>query len=175
MQSVYKDTLPNQMYYTHGIYEFSLLRTRPDEKVFTLGTYIFDQYLRIFRIAFPKVYFASLDNDAVMYRNGVFTTFFGDWWIEFGYVGIVLLFLIGFGLTRLADFVRQGYLNVLPLYLFSIVLVLLMPVVDLLGTGFGFFMMHGFGLFAMFTSFGKAPGSSARRANLAPRGPVAQG
>ena len=160
-QLVYGAILPTEMYYTHSVYEFTLLWDRPDTQVFGKGLYTFSPYFRIAGLIFGADRVPEIHTDDFIYRSGVFLTFFGAWWVDFSYGSIMLLVALGFGVTRIGEFVRRGQLNLLPFYLFLLVVIFLIPVDNMISAGIGFFMLHGFGLFALFTTFG----SGGRRAN----------
>ena len=149
----YTTLLPNQMYYLSGLYEFEMQFNRPDEQFFGFGSYIFYPYSRVISIVFNVDNIRGLDESVLLYRYGVFTSFFGPIWVDFGWFSILIIGLIGFLSERLSQFVRQGYINALPLYLFLVVVIFYMPVFNFLVIGFGFFIFHGFALFALFSSF----------------------
>lgn len=151
---VYRAVLPNSMYYLSGIYEFDLAYNRPDEQYFGYGAYIFYPYSRVLSSILGTESSALIQEEALIYRTGVFTSFFGPMWVDFGFVTFPILLMIGFALQRLAPLVASGKVNVLPIYLFGLVVIFYMPVFNFLVSGFGFFIFHGFALFALFSSFG---------------------
>lgn len=153
VKNYYETVLPNAMYYTSGIYEFDMLLNRPDEQFFGFGSYIFYPYARVLAVFFGEENIRGLRDETVVYRIGVFTSFFGPIWIDFGWMTFLLMILIGFGMERLATFTKLGYLNIAPMYFMMSVVILYAPVFNFLVNGFGFFMAHGFALFALFSSF----------------------
>jgi hypothetical protein len=176
MQRTYYQTIiPNSAYYTHGLWEFSRLWTRPDEQPFAYGSYLFYPYTKVFSMLSGQKKIVALDDDRLFVRVGVFQTFFGPWYVDFGYFGVVLLYLLGYAATRLGEYTRQGYLNSAPLYIFLITIIFVMPSYNLLSSGLGFFMFHGFAIFWFFTAFTAptpSPIASARtRRRVAPTGP----
>ncbi|HEV2599673.1 oligosaccharide repeat unit polymerase [Sphingopyxis sp.] len=152
-EEYYRAILPNSMYYLSGIYEFDLALNRPDEQVFGYGAYIFYPYSRVLALALGTESASIFEEDELIYRTGVFTSFFGPLWVDFGYAMFPIMILIGFVIQRLSPMVAAGQINILPLYLFCLVVVFYMPVFNFLVSGFGFFILHGFAIFAIFSSF----------------------
>jgi hypothetical protein len=152
-RAVYQSITPQALYYTSGFYEFSRLMDRPDEQYFAWGSYLMWPYTKLASVALGTKKITGLYEDLLFPRIGVFTTFFGPWWVDFGWIGVFLMVLLGAGVTRLSAFARRGYVNVLPLYLYAIMIIFYFPVVNLLISGNGFFSVHGLILFAIFTSF----------------------
>ncbi len=149
----YETILPNAMYYLSGLYEFELSFNRPDGQIFSYGSYILYPYSRVLALVFGTENIRGVNDGQIIYRTGVFTSFFGPMWVDFGWTTPFLMLLFGFYTERLSGLARQGYLNVLPFYLFCLVVILYMPVFNFLVSGFGFFIFHGFALFALFSSF----------------------
>lgn len=172
-QQFYQAVLPNSMYYLSGVYEFDLALNRPDEQRFGYGAYIFYPYSRILALVLGTESSTLIEEDDLIYRTGVFTSFFGPMWVDFGYVIFPIMIFIGFVLQRLAPIVATGRVNILPIYLFGLVVVFYMPVFNFLVSGFGFFIFHGFALFALFSSFAidgdEAESVVAEQAGQSPR------
>ena len=156
----YAAVVPNSMYYLSGVYEFSQLYTRPDTQQFAWGGLTFATYVR----AISALVGSNTDyvDQPYLWKIGVFTSFFGNWWVDFGWAGPVLLIVLGFLCSRLAFAASTGLLNLMPLYLFSICVILLMPVSNTIVDGNGFFIMHAFGLFALFTGIRQIPDDNSR-------------
>lgn len=152
-RAVYSAVLTNSLYYTSGVYEFSRLMERPDEQPFAYGSYVFWPYTKLVAAVIDDNDLIALQDDKLFYRTGVFTSFFGPWWVDFGWAGPFLLIFFGYGVTRLAQIARRGFINILPIYIYLVLVVFYMPVVNLINYGNGFFALHGFALFALFTSF----------------------
>lgn len=149
----YRTVLPNTMYYLSGIYEFDLALHRPDEQKFGYGAYIFYPYSRVLAIALNTESSSIIEEDELIYRIGVFTSFFGPMWVDFGIFVIPIMLFIGALCQKMAFITATGKINALPFYLFLLVVVFYMPVYNFLISGFGFFIFHGFALFALFSSF----------------------
>ncbi len=145
----YRAVLPNSMYYLSGAYEFSLLWERPDNQEFGYGTYMFSPIVKVINLAFENKN-AGLDEETLAYRTGVFNTFFGPVWIDFGWVSPLFCMLFGFIATSLGDKARSGNLAAAPLYFYAVVIAFYMPVLNFISSGYGIFVISSFGLFALF-------------------------
>jgi oligosaccharide repeat unit polymerase len=144
----YRAVLPNSMYYLSGVYEFSLLWERPDVQEFGYGSYMFSPFVKVANLALDNPG-SLLDEETLAYRTGVFNTFFGPVWIDFGWVGPAFCLLFGFVTTRLGDSARSGNFASAPLYFYGVVIAFYMPVINYLSSGYGLFVISSFGLFAL--------------------------
>lgn len=145
----YSIILPNGMYYISGAYEFSNLWLRPDVQTFTYGAYNFVAFVRAIQILFlPDS--DPLDEATLVYKVGVFQTFFGNAWVDFGYFAPLVLVIMGYFSRYLGLRARAGNLNVLPLYLFMVVIIFFMPVGNFVNGGLGNYILGAFGLIAFF-------------------------
>lgn len=147
----YHTIIPNSLYYTSGIYEFSRLWSRPDEQSFTYGTYFMQPYIRVI-ISILGIQNTSnflQPNENAFYRRGVFSSLFGHIWVEFGYFGPFVLMFLGLMSAKMSKSVRSGDLFQMPLYALLLVAFLLAPVVSIFQVGPGFFSLNAFLLFAL--------------------------
>jgi hypothetical protein len=149
----YAAVLPNAMYYVSGVYEFSELWQRPDLQEHAWGGYTFGPILRAVNFVLGDVIASSVSEVELVYRLGVFNTFFGPVWIDFGWFGLVFMSLFGFGVTRLSTAVRAGEQHWLPLYIFSACITFYMPVVNFIQSGFGLFFIISFTIFGVAVEF----------------------
>jgi hypothetical protein len=145
----YSIILPNGMYYISGAYEFTNLWLRPDTQTFAYGAFNFIAFVRGIQILFAPDS-EPLDEAALLSKIGVFQTFFGGAWVDFGYFGPLVLVLMGYFSRYLGLRARAGYLNALPLYLLVVSIVFFMPVADFIVGGLGNFVIGAFGLIAVF-------------------------
>lgn len=136
--------LPILQYYVHGLFEFGLLWDRPDEQVFSLGTQHFAPYLKAFSLFGLASESSTTD---LYYRAGVFTTFFGPLWVDFGWVGP--LFMIGFGALckYVAQRARKGNLAAMPLHAYLCAVLFFMPVVNFVISAQGMYVINAFVIF----------------------------
>ncbi len=145
----YSVILPNGMYYISGAYEFSNLWLRPDTQSFAYGAYNMIAFVRAAQILFtPNA--EPLDEAALVYKVGVFQTFFGNAWVDFGYFAPLVLMALGFFCRFLGLRARAGNLNVLPLYLYLVVVIFFMPVGNFINGGLGNYVLAAFVLIAFF-------------------------
>lgn len=145
----YSIILPNGMYYISGAYEFSDLWLRPDVQDFSYGAYNFIAFVRAVQILFAPDS-EPLDEAALVYKTGVFQTFFGNAWVDFGYFAPLVLVLMGYFSRYLGLRARAGHFNVLPLYLFLVVIIFFFPVGNFVNGGLGNYILGAFSLIAVF-------------------------
>ncbi|MDD3326650.1 MAG: oligosaccharide repeat unit polymerase [Zoogloea sp.] len=147
---VFASLLPILQYYLHGLFEFFLLWGRPDGQMFGYGAQHLAPYIKaltIFGLA-PETPYESL-----YYRPGVFTTFFGTLWMDFGWFGPLFMLAFGFLCKRVAELAREGMLAVLPLHSYLCVVVFFMPVVSFLISAQGTYVVNTFLLFFLWRRF----------------------
>lgn len=162
----YSVILPNGMYYLSGAYEFGTLWTRPDTQPFSYGAYNGIAFVRLLQIVFSPDS-EPMDEVGLVYRAGVFQTFFGNAWVDFGYFGPLFLFALGYLANVLGRHARSGKMNLLPLYLYLTVIIFFMPVTNFINGGLGNYVIASFILLAIFGPRGTA--ESARAASAASR------
>lgn len=147
--SAYNVILPNGMYYISGLYEISVLWERPDEQDFGFGRIHFYPPYRAVQILFGGGDQKDFDSGQYLYRIGVWQTFFGPVWVDFGWFGPVFLGILGYIVQKLSIRVRNRQVRDLPLYSYLLVIILFMPVVNLLANGLSLFGLISFVLFRM--------------------------
>ena len=145
----YSIILPNGMYYISGAYEFSDLWLRPDVQDFAYGAYNFIAFVRAVQILFAPDS-EPLDEARLVYRVGAFQTFFGGAWVDFGYFAPLVLLIMGYFSRHLGLRARAGNFNVMPLYLFIVVIIFFMPVGNFVNGGLGNYIIGAFTLIAVF-------------------------
>jgi oligosaccharide repeat unit polymerase len=140
----YSTILSNGMYYISGAFEFSTLWTRPDEQPFTYGAFNGIAYVRALQIVLAPGSEALFDEANVVYKVGVFQTFFGGAWVDFGYFGPVFLFLFGYVSRMTAMMARAGNVAILPIYLYLAIVIFFMPVTNFINGGLGNYIIASF-------------------------------
>jgi hypothetical protein len=135
--------VPVLQYYLHGVFEFGLLWSRPDAQEFTLGTQTFAPYFKALSM-FKLVGYPEFISSDIYYRSGVFTTFFGPLWIDFGWGGP--LFMLGFGMLAkvCANGARGGAVAAMPLHAYFCVVLFFMPVVNFMISAQGMYIINAF-------------------------------
>ncbi len=151
----YSIILPNGMYYISGAYEFGTLWTRPDTQPFSYGAYNAIAFVRFLQIVFAPNS-EPMDEVSLVYRAGVFQTFFGNTWVDFGYFGPLFLFALGYLANVVGRHTRSGKMNLLPLYLYFAVIIFFMPTVNFINNGLGNYVIASFILVAIFGPRGTA-------------------
>jgi hypothetical protein len=136
---------PIFQYYLHGIYEFCLLWERPDSQIFLNGIEHFFPYIKLLSMA--GIVDQSVISQQPYLREGVFTTFFGPLWVDFGFLSILIIFIFGFLVKRIANIAREREPAALPLHSFFCVVVFFFPVVNLIVSAQGMYTINAFVIF----------------------------
>ncbi|MCB2078721.1 MAG: hypothetical protein KDE55_13615 [Novosphingobium sp.] len=159
----YRVVVPNSLYYTSGVYEFSRLWHRPDGQNHTYGTEFIYPYTRVVTqlLGVSDLPEFLQPDEWSYYRPGVFTSLFGPIWVEWGYFGPFTMLLFGVIVTAISHKVRRGSLNLMPLYVLFLLILFYAPVANFLVIGHGFFCFNAFIAFAIFERLG----ASDRRGN----------
>ena len=149
----YLTIIPSALYYLSGVYELSRVLDRQDEQFYAYGGYLFSPYVKAWSVLSGKNYNMAEVELNLFPRSGVFSSFFGPLWVDFGWFGMGLMYFMGYIFTLVARHAKTGKFNLFPLYCYIVIVVFLFPVVNLLNSGNGFFVIHAFLAFAVFTSF----------------------
>ncbi|MDD3352754.1 hypothetical protein [Zoogloea sp.] len=145
---VVASVMPIFQYYLHGLFEFGLLWDRPDGQEFGYGVGHFAPYLKALSV-FGLT--ESLSTESLYYRSGIFTTFFGTLWMDFGWFGPLVMLFFGLICKYVAEKARGGYLQALPIYVYFCVVIFFMPVVSFLISAQGMYVVNTFVLFWVLT------------------------
>jgi hypothetical protein len=100
---------------------------------------------------FGAIDFPDYGTDYLYFRPGVFTTFFGPLWVDFGWWGIFVMLAFGAICKFCARQARAGTLTMMPLYSYLCVVVLFMPVVNLIVSAQGMYIINAFLLIWLLT------------------------
>lgn len=144
--------LPNGMYYLSGLYEFNLLFERPDAQPFAYGQLLFYPFMRAFYKLTGSDALDALDLQGYLYREGIWQTFFGPVWADFGWFGPAFMILFGFLSQALAIRVRKGSISILPIYIYFSMVIFFFPVINFLTNGLGMLAITSLTLFAIISS-----------------------
>jgi hypothetical protein len=139
-------TIPLAQYYLHGVFEFFLLWEHSSEMTFTLGTQTFAPYLKALNI-FGMDFAPTYDLESSYYRVGVFTSFFGPLWMDFGWLGPLFLLFFGAFSKKISLLARSGRLEALPLHSFFMVVIFFMPVVNFMISATGMYIINALLIF----------------------------
>lgn len=130
VEVLFTSTINIAQYVTHGLLEFCSAVDAGMEAGFSAGAQTFNPY-------FKAAYVVGLAerNQDLFLRNpimvdyaGLFLTFFGPLWQDFGALGIFLMAPFGYWTSSLGARTRRGDIYATPLYLFLVMVVLSMPV-----------------------------------------------
>lgn len=136
--------LPILQYFLHSLYEFQILWSSPSQQIFSYGALTFAPYVKALSI-FGLAENANLFE--LFPRVGIFTTFFGPLWVDFGYFSPLVMFVFGFMARRLARAARGGDLGAYPLYTYFCVVLFFAPVVNFLISAQGMYNINAFVVF----------------------------
>jgi hypothetical protein len=135
--------IPLFQYYLHGVLEFGLLWERPDTQIFTFGTQHLAPYVKALDV-FHVMEYPDFRTDYVYFRPGVFTTFFGPLWVDFGWAGVPLMLVFGVACKHCGNLARRGSLGVMPLYAYLCVVIFFIPVLNLIVSAQGMYTINAF-------------------------------
>lgn len=148
--------LPIFQYYLHGFFEFGLLWDRPGDQIFTYGAQIFAPYIKLLSVA--GILDAPAPSLDAYHRVGVFTTFFGPLWIEFGWLGLPFMFVFGIACKYVSRKAMQRRAAFLPLHAYLCVVLLFLPVVNFLVSAQGMYVVNAFVTFGVIASYSRRLG-----------------
>jgi hypothetical protein len=137
------------------------LWSRLDDQVFAYGAHNGVAYARALQLLFTPNSPPLFDEAQLVGKVGVFQTFFGGAWIDFGYLGPVFLALIGYVSAFLGLEVKKGNFAAVPIYLYLVVVILLMPVMNLINGGLGNYVLATFGILSV-VLWDSGPGKAAQ-------------
>lgn len=136
--------LPIAQYYVHGLLEFQILWSVNDTQVYTGGALLFGPYVKLLSL----LGLASEPNLFELFpRAGIFTSFWGPLWVDFGWFSPLVMFFFGFSARMLARAARTKDLGAVPIYTYFCVILFFMPVVNFAITAQGIYVINAFILF----------------------------
>lgn len=154
IQSLISSIIPVLQYYLHGLFEFGLLWNRPDGQTFTMGLQTFDPYVKALSV-FGLMRYPDYDFDVLYIRSGVFSTFFGPLWVDFGWIGPLFMASFGMLAKKVAKLARSGQVAALPLHCYLSVIIFFMPVVNFMISATGMYIINAFLMFLLFSNKSK--------------------
>lgn len=138
-------------YYTHGIFEFNYLYENHD-KPFRAGAYMFSIVPKLSNTLF-KTEFNLKEISNSMSRTGVYTSFFGPLYIDFGWFGPVFMFFFGLLQSIIYNKVLVGNFKYIPLLLYFMIIDFFMPVVNFIVSAQGLYIIIAFSVFIIYYKF----------------------
>lgn len=123
-------------YYCHGIFELDyLINHKSKNNNYLKGEYNFNLFLR----ALEKLNIINYDSsrvNALLPRESTYITFLGALFLDFGWFGIIAVFLLGVFQNIIDTKIKDKNVLYISLYVFFIVFNIFFPVINLLrGTG----------------------------------------
>jgi oligosaccharide repeat unit polymerase len=116
-------------YVLHGVFEFFyLVQAKAPDQELLWGKYEFTLYDQVQRVLLG----ARAVSDVELYNptSGVFSTFWGPAYIDFGYLMVLYGFVFGYLTGRVRILVERGNLFALPLYALLILQIFLVPIAN---------------------------------------------
>jgi hypothetical protein len=141
--------LNTTQYLVHGLLEFFYLFDNFSAQ-HTFGALTFSVYYKFVAIVVGLPFEQGAISSAAP-RIGVFTSFFGPLYVDFGWLGPVLMFAFGALARRLHWGLRLDDGAAIPLYLYVVVVIAFFPIVNLVVTAQGLFSLTSFTLFLFFS------------------------
>ena len=132
-------------YYIHGFFEFGYLYNNYEEE-HHYGAYSFHIFAKFFKTIFRT----DMNLDKVQKsppRIGVYTTFFGPIFIDFGWGAVVFMFLLGLFQKLIFNASMKGKFYYLPLVFYASIVTFFMPVVNFITTAQGIYIITAFCIF----------------------------
>lgn len=129
LSQILTSAIPLFQYYVHSLFEWQLLWARGSNQDHSFGLLLFNTYfkaLSIFGLA------DQVDMFRLFPRVGVFTTFFGPLWVDFGWFAPMVMILFGYMARRLGLAAQASDIGALPFYTFICVVLFLAPVANFL-------------------------------------------
>ena len=140
--------LPILQYYIHGLLEFQILWANSNIQTFSGGALLFGPYVKFFSLL-GLIY--EPDLFILFPRVGIFTSFWGPLWVDFGWFALFAMFLFGFLARMLARACRVGDLGAIPLYSYFCAILFFMPVVNFAISAQGMYVINAFVVFWFIT------------------------
>ncbi|GEM_PF-6863801 len=120
-------------YFLHGFLEFSYLIDHFQYVSYQDGAYTFR--------VFGKLFGASTGAENITPRSGVYTTFLGPLWVDFGVLSLFFCFLWGWIMALSYNKVKRGLIQYLPLYAYMGAVAFFSPVVNLIQNALGVYVL----------------------------------
>lgn len=146
-QYFYLSYLNFTQYYLHGVYEFFYLyeNFKSDN---ANGKYTFFVYYKLLNKIIINNSDITEEIISLPPRKGIYTTFLGPIFIDFGWLSLLFMFLFGVVQTKVYLHVKKNKLQLIPLYFYFIIINLFIPVFNFINGAQGLYLITSFILFA---------------------------
>lgn len=144
-QSVLFTYITTTQYFVHGMIEFSYLYDNYKND-YALGSYTFAIYSRfLHKITGRK--FDSKNLEQLSPRPGVFNTFFGPIFIDFGWFSLLFMVFFGMIVKVIYNKAKSGYDWAIILYFYFFIVIAFSPVFNFINGAGGIFILTSLVLF----------------------------
>ncbi|TYC58041.1 hypothetical protein FMN52_16005 [Marinobacter sp. BW6] len=126
-------------YYLHGALEFSFLFDNFEQYDHKFGIYTFSVIAKFFGVSVGPDFLESASP-----RSGIYTTILGPLWVDFGFFAFLFLALWGRAMTVCYYKFCSGNIEYLPLYAYMSAVVFFAPVVNLIQSALGVYILVSF-------------------------------
>jgi len=134
-------------YYLHGVFEFGYLYNNY-KKNHWYGGYTFNIFAKFVNIMFKT----NIDLKGIQKsppRTGVYTTFFGPVFIDFGWLSLIFMFFFGVFQKLIYNKVLQGRFQFTPLLFYLLIINFFMPVFNFINGAQGLYTITSFIFFTV--------------------------
>ena len=136
--------LPMAQYYTHSMFELQILWSGADTQVHSYGALHFAPYLKLLSVLGFQY---TLDIWQLFPRVGIFTSFFGPLWVDFGWYSIFVMFFFGMIARHIGRLASSGDVGAYPLYSYFCVVIFFFPMVNFVISAQGMYSITAFTIF----------------------------
>lgn len=136
--------LPITQYFVHSILEFQILWSMNETQQFSGGLLFFAPYVKLLAALGLA---SEPDLFELFPRVGILTSFWGPFWVDFGWFGPLVMFFLGFLARQVARAARRGEVRAYPLYTYFCVVLFFMPVANFVISAQGMYVINAFILF----------------------------
>ncbi len=134
-------------YYLHGAYEFNYLYNEYEGE-HHYGAFTFNTFAKFLNITLGT----NIDLQKIQTsppRTGIYTTFFGPIYMDFGWLSFVFMFMFGWIQKFVYNKTLTGKSQYLPLLFYFLIINFFMPVINFIISAQGLYIIIAFVIFAM--------------------------
>lgn len=132
-------------YFTHGMIEFTYLYGNFNQD-HSFGQYTFNVYAR-FLSKITGAHYDAKELQELAPRQGVYTTFFGPLFIDFGWISILFMLFFGKIVRSVHEKARKGSDWAILMYFYFFIVLMFSPVFNFINGAGGIFILTSFILF----------------------------
>ncbi|MEO1032361.1 MAG: O-antigen polymerase [Bacteroidota bacterium] len=134
-------------YYLHGMYEFGYLYDNYDSG-HHYGAFTFNIFAKFSNIILRT----NFDLEKIQKsppRTGIYTTFFGPIFVDFGWISLIFMFFFGVFQKAIYNRALMGRIQYIPLLFYFLIINFFFPVINFLNGAQGLYTISAFILFAI--------------------------